>query len=100
MFILDHNFWTSMGHINQHTNLATSWDNLLQLTVAFCNDQNVEDGELSHNAIASTENVTAQHKICPSSAIDDRPGRDLFGVLKRPSISQPHTLGLVPMGRQ
>jgi len=40
-----------------------------------------------------TDNVTAQHKNCPSSAFDDRPGRHLFKVLKRPPISQPHALG-------
>jgi len=38
--------------------------------------------------------VTAQNKNCPSSGFDDRPGRDLFRVLKRPPISQPHALGL------
>jgi len=38
--------------------------------------------------------VTAQHKNCPSSVIDDRPGRDLFRVLKRSPISQPHALGI------
>jgi len=62
-------------------------------------DQNDEDtrtfcGKFLYNAIASTDNVTAQHKNCPSSGIDDRPGRDLFRVLKRSPISQPHTLGL------
>ena len=36
-----------------------------------------------------TGNVTAQHKNCPSSAFDDRQGRDLFRVLKRQPISQP-----------
>jgi len=35
-----------------------------------------------------------QHKNCPSSGIDDRQGGDLFRVLKRLPISQPHTLGL------
>ena len=49
-------------------------------------------GKFLYNAIASTDN--AQHKNCPSSGIDDRPGRDLFRVLKRSPISQPHTLGL------
>jgi len=49
-------------------------------------------GKFLYNAIASTDN--AQHKICPSSGIDDRPGRDLFRVLKRSPISPPHTLGL------
>ena len=48
--------------------------------------------QILYNAIASTDNV--QHKNCPSSGIDDRPGRDLFRVLKRSPISQPHTLGL------
>ena len=33
-------------------------------------------GKFLYNAIASTDNV--QHKNCPSSGIDDRPGRDLF----------------------
>ena len=59
--------------------------------------QNDEDtrtfcGKFLFNAIASTDN--AQHKNCPSSGIDDRPGRDLFRVLKRSPISQPHTLRL------
>ena len=45
-----------------------------------------------YNAIASTDK--AQHKNCPSSGIDDRPGRDLFRVLKRSPVSQPHALGL------
>ena len=63
----------------------------------FRGDQNDEDtrkfcGKFVYNAIASTDN--AQHKNCPSSGIDDRPGRDLFRVLKRSPISQPHTLGL------
>jgi len=49
-------------------------------------------GKLLYNAIASTDN--AQHKNCPSSGINDRQGRDLFRVLKRSPISQPHTLGL------
>jgi len=36
------------------------------------------------------DSVTARHKNCPSSAFDDRPGRDLVSrVLKRP-----HALGL------
>ena len=57
--------------------------------------QNDEDtrtfcGKFLYNAIASTDN--AQHKNCPSSGIDNRPGRDLFRVLKRSPISQPHTL--------
>jgi len=51
-------------------------------------------GKFLYNAIARTNNVTAQHKNCPSSGIDDRPGRDLFRVLKRSPISQPHPLGL------
>jgi len=42
-------------------------------------------GKFLYNAIASTDN--AQHKNCPSSGIDDRPGRDLFRVLKRSPIS-------------
>ena len=46
------------------------------------------------NAIAGTDNVTAQNKNCPSSAFNDRPGKDLFRVLKRLPISQPHILGL------
>ena len=63
----------------------------------FRGDQNDEDtrtfcGKFLYNAIASTNN--AQHKNCASSGIDDRPGRDLFRVLKRSPISQPHTLGL------
>ena len=63
----------------------------------FPGDQNDEDtrtfcGKFLYNAIASTD--SAQHKNCPSSDIDDRPGRDLFRVLKRSPISQPHTLGL------
>ena len=63
----------------------------------FRDDQNDEDtrtfcGEFLYNPIASTDN--AQHKNCPSSGIDDRPGRDLFRVLKRSPISQPHILGL------
>ena len=63
----------------------------------FRGDQNDEDTrtlcvKFLYNAIASTDN--AQHKNCPSSGIDDRPGRDLFKVLKRSPISQPHTLGL------
>ena len=63
----------------------------------FCGDQNDEDtrtfcGKFLYNAIASTDN--AQYKNCPSSGIDDRPGRDLFRMLKRSPISQPHTLGL------
>jgi len=65
----------------------------------FRGDQNDEDtrtfcGKFLYNAIASTNNVTEQHKNCPSSGIDDRPGRDLFRVLKRSPISQLHTLGL------
>ena len=65
----------------------------------FCGHQNDEDTrtfcrKFLYNAIASTDNVTAQHKNCCSSGIDDRPSRDLFGVLKRSPISQPHTLGL------
>jgi len=65
----------------------------------FRGDQNDEDtrtfcGKFLYNAIASTDNVTTQHKNCSSSGIDDRPGRDLFRVLKRSPISQPHTLGL------
>jgi len=47
-------------------------------------------GKFLYYAIASTDN--AQHKNCPSSGTDDRPGRDLFRVLKRSPIS--HTLGL------
>jgi len=43
-------------------------------------------------AIASTDN--AQHKNCLSSGSDDRLGRNMFRVLKRSPISQPHTLGL------
>ena len=60
----------------------------------FRGDQNDEDFEekFLYNAIASTDN--AQHKNCPSSGIDDRPGRDSFRVLKISPISQPHTLGL------
>ena len=63
----------------------------------FRGDQNDEDTrtfcrKFLYNAIASTDN--AQHKNCPSSGIDDRPCRDLFRVLKRSPISQPHTLGL------
>jgi len=63
----------------------------------FRGDQNDEDmrtfrGKFLYNAIASTDN--AQHKNCPFSGIDDRPGRDLFRVLKRSPISQPHTLRL------
>jgi len=63
----------------------------------FRGDQNDEDmrtfcRKFLYNAIASTDN--AQHTNCPSSCIDDRPGRDLFRVLKRSPISQPHTLGL------
>ena len=49
-------------------------------------------GKFLYNAVASTDN--AQHKTCSSSGIDDRPGRDLFKVLKRSPNSQPHTLGL------
>jgi len=65
----------------------------------FRGDQNDEDmrtfcGKFLYNAIASTDNVTPQHKNCPFSGIDDHPGRDLFRVLKRSPISQPHTLGL------
>ena len=41
-----------------------------------------------------TDNVTARHKNCPSSAFDDHLGRDLFRVLMRPPISQPLALGL------
>jgi len=57
----------------------------------FRGDQNDEDtrtfcGKFLYNSIASTDN--AQHKNCPSSGIDDRPGRDLFRVLKRSPISQ------------
>ena len=56
----------------------------------FRGDQNDEDtrtfcGKFLYNAIASTDN--AQHKNCPSSGIDDRPGRDFFRVLKRSPIS-------------
>jgi len=63
----------------------------------FRGDQNDEDtrtfcGKFFYKAIASTDN--AQHKNCPSSGIDDRPGKDLFRVLKRSPISKPHTLGL------
>jgi len=63
----------------------------------FRGDQNDENtrtfcGKFLYNAFASTDN--AQHKNCPSSGIDDRPGRVLFRVLKRSPISQPHTLGL------
>ena len=63
----------------------------------FRSDQNDEDtkpfcGKFLYNAIASTDN--AQHKNCPSSGIDDRPGRYLFKVLKRSAFSQTHTLGL------
>jgi len=32
--------------------------------------------------------ITAQHKNCPSSALDGRQGRDLFRVVKRSPISQ------------
>jgi len=65
----------------------------------FRGDWNVEDirtfcEKFLYNAIASTDNVTAQQKNCSSSSIDDRPGRDLFRVWKRSSISQPHILGL------
>jgi len=65
----------------------------------FRGDHNDEDTrtfceKFLYNAIASTDNVTAQQKNCPSSGVDDRPGRDLFRVLKRSPISQPHTLGL------
>jgi len=41
-----------------------------------------------------TDNVTTEHMNCPSSAIVDRPSRDLFKVLKRPSVSRPHALDL------
>jgi len=63
----------------------------------FRGDQNEKDtktfcGKFLYNAIASTDN--AQHKNCPSSGIDDRPGRHLFRVLKRSPISQPHARGL------
>jgi len=72
----------------------------------FRGDQNDEDtrtfcGKFLYNAIASTDN--AQHKNCPSSGIEYRPGRDLFRVLKRSPISQTHTLvfdEFIPMGRQ
>ena len=73
----------------------------MSLSRRFRGDQNDKDtrtfcGNIKflYNAIASTDNVTAQHKNCPSCGIDDRPGRDLFRVLKRSPISQPHTLGL------
>jgi len=54
----------------------------------FRGDQNDEDTrtfcrKFLYNAIASTDNVTAQHKNCPSSDIDNCPGRVLFRVLKR-----------------
>ena len=63
----------------------------------FRGDQNDEDtrtfcGKFLYSAITSIDN--AQHKNCLSSGIDDRPGRDLFRVLKRSPISQPYTLGL------
>jgi len=48
--------------------------------------------QLLVQTIASADN--AQHKNCPSSGIDDRPGRDLFKALKRSPISQAHTHGL------
>jgi len=46
--------------------------------------------------------ATAQHKNRLSSAFDDRQGRDLFRVLKRPPICRPHALvfEVVPMGKQ
>ena len=45
---------------------------------------------------------TNAQQNCPSSGIDERPGRDLFS-LKRSPISQPHTHlvfdEVIPMGR-
>ena len=80
-----------------HLLLNRSFQLLFFCTTHFRGDQNDEDtrtfcGKFLYNAIGSTDN--AQHKNCPSSGIDDRPGRDLFRVLKRSPISQPHTLGL------
>ena len=56
----------------------------------FRGDQNDEDtrtfcGKFLCNAIASTDN--AQHKNCPSSRIDDRPGRYLRCWRDRPTHS-------------
>jgi len=74
----------------------------------FRGDQNDEDtrtfcGKFLYSAIATTDNVTAQHKNCPTSGIDDRPGRDLFRVLKRsPILNRTHLVfdEVIPMGRQ
>jgi len=56
--------------------------------IAYQNDEDTRIfcGKFLYNAIASTDNE--QHKNCPSSGNDDRPGRNLFRVLKRSSISQ------------
>jgi len=78
--------------------------------IHFCDDDIIHKGSaVSAHAVAFaattktrehfaessyTSADNAQNKNCPSSGIDDRPGRDLFRMLKRSPISQPHTLGL------
>jgi len=41
--------------------------------------------------VAQHKLVVPQHKNCPSSEIDHRPGRDLFRVLKIDRFSTAHT---------
>jgi len=100
-------FWTSRPNIYiiissaaflQRNEKAVMVNTYMACCCCFRGSQNDEDtrtfcGKFLYNAIASTDN--AQHKNCPSSGIDDRRGRDLFRVLKRSPISQPHTLGLL-----
>ena len=52
-----------------------------------------------------TDSVTAQHKNCPSSGIDDRPGRDLFNLgcwRDRPFLNRTHLVfdEVIPISRQ
>ena len=67
----------------------------------FRGDQNDDDtrtfcGKFLYNAIASTDN--AQHKNCPSSGIDDRPGqRFVWGVEEIAHFSKDEA---IPVGRQ
>jgi len=61
-------------------------------------DQNGEDTRTSAKSSYTTQlralHTQQQHNNCPSSAFDDRRGRDLFRVLKRSPISRKHALGL------
>jgi len=47
----------------------------------------VESSYSTQLRVQSYSSIIIQHKNCPSSAFDDRPGIDLCRVLKRPPVS-------------